>query len=87
MQQMQIERERIQTQAQLESAKTAVHIQQEKEKMGIELTKHAADHLHEQTKQHKDLMVKGLDNAFRHGNAAQQQELTMNQPKQKAKGK
>ena len=87
MQQMQIERERIQTQAQLESTKTAVHMQQEKEKMGLELTKHAADHLHEQTKQHKDLMVKGLDNAFKHGNAAQQQELAMNQPKQKAKGK
>ena len=87
MQQMQIERERIQTQAQLESAKTAVQMQQEKERMGLELTKHAADHLHEQTKQHKDLMVKGLDSAFKHGNAAQQHELAMNQPKQKAKGK
>ena len=87
MQQMQIERERIQTQAQLESAKTAVQMQQEKERMGLELTKHAADHLHEQTKQHKDLMVKGLDSAFRHGNAAQQHESAVDQPKQKVKGK
>ena len=87
MQQMQIERERIQTQAQLERAKTAVQMQQETERLGLELTKHAADHLHEQTKQHKDLMVKGLDSAFRHGNAAQQHESAVDQPKQKVKGK
>ena len=64
--QMQIERQRITTQAQTEMAKTAVQIQQDSERTKIELLKQA-----------KDLHAKGVDNAFKHANAAAQ----LRQPK------
>jgi hypothetical protein len=77
--QLQIERERIATQAQTEMAKTAVQVQQAKEKLGTDLIK-----------QQKELFAKGLDNAHKHmgskaqrDNQAKQTEVQVTQPKEK----
>jgi hypothetical protein len=87
MQQMQIERERIQIQAQTEATRTAVQVEQGKEKLAVDMAKHNTTQAHAKESQTKELFAKGLDNAFKHSNTAHQQEVAMNQPKQKAKGK
>jgi len=87
MQQMQIERERIQVQAQTEATRTAVQVEQGKEKLAVDMAKHNTTQAHAKESQTKELFAKGLDNAFKHSNTAHQQEVAMNQPKQKAKGK
>jgi hypothetical protein len=84
---MQIERERIQTQAQLESTKTAAQVEQAKEKTAMDIVKHATTHAHEKDNRNKELFVKGLDSAHKHASIASQLEFKAANPKPTKKDK
>ena len=70
VQQQEIERERIAAQAFSDSQRTAVQAAQNKEQMVAEMQK-----------QNKELFTRGLDNAFKHANTAEQKKQQQNQPK------
>ena len=87
MQQMQIERERIQLQAQTDIAKTSAQLQATKEgeqaRIGADLMKQQIDKNHDKEKQHKQLLVQGIQQAHQFGEADKNREHQAELQKQK----
>ena len=87
MQQMQIERERIQLQAQTDIAKTSAQIQATKEgeqaRIGADLMKQQIDKNHDKEKQHKQLLVQGIQQAHQFGESDKNREHQAELQKQK----
>ena len=87
MQQMQIERERIQLQAQTDIAKTSAQIQATKEgeqaRIGADLMKQQIDKSHDKEKQHKQLLVQGIQQAHQFGESDKNREHQAELQKQK----
>jgi hypothetical protein len=70
MAQIDVEKQRIQTQAKIDGAKALMNQAAQKKSLlvntGVDLLKNYTNRKHEETKQHKELFAKGLDNAHKH---------------------
>jgi hypothetical protein len=73
MAQIDVEKQRIQTQAKLEGAKTLMNQSMQKKTLlvnsGVDLLKNYTARKHEENTQHKNLFAQGLDNAHKHAAA------------------
>jgi hypothetical protein len=70
MAQIDVEKQRIQTQAKIDGAKALMNQAAQKKSLlvntGVDLLKNYTNRKHEETKQQKELFAKGLDNAHKH---------------------
>ena len=73
MAQLDVEKQRIQTQAKLDGAKALMAQSAQKKTLlvnsGVDLLKNYTARKHEEKRHHKDLFAKGLDNAHKHASA------------------
>jgi predicted RNA-binding protein with PUA domain len=73
MAQLDVEKQRIQTQAKLDGAKALMAQSAQKKTLlvnsGVNLLKNYTARKHEEKRHHKELFAKGLDNAHKHASA------------------